>query len=178
MATEDDSTEVERLAPAAYDELRALAASFLRHERPDHTLQPTALVHEVYLKLAAYGPIPGGRTHFLVLAANAMRQILVDHARARAAGKRSGSRRRVALSNAIPAGGMTLEDCVVIDDALRRLALEDPRAARIVELRVFAGLSIVEIAGELGLSDRWTREQWRHGRAWLRRALAEDAAAQ
>ncbi len=157
--------------PVVYDELRRVAAAYLRRERTDHTLQPTALVHEAYLKLHARGVVQGGRTHFLARAATAMRQILVDHARARAAAKRGGGWKKVTVSEAAALSDDGVEDVIAVNDALERLAALDPRAARIVELRFFAGLTEAEIAGELGITDRWVREQWSHARAWLRREM-------
>ena len=158
--------------PEVYEDLRQLAEGYLRRERPDHTLEPTALVHEAFLKLAAQSKLaPNDRTHFLALAAGAMRQILVDHARASHALKRGGGWRRISVSEAISEASQGSEDLLSLDDALQRLAEEDERAAAIVEMRFFAGLTEVEIAAELGMSERWVRGQWAHARAWLRRQM-------
>ncbi|MFI5372955.1 MAG: ECF-type sigma factor [Candidatus Eisenbacteria bacterium] len=172
---EGRSDEPQQLMPAVYDELRRLAAGYLRKERTDHTLQPTALVHEAFLKLHARGIVTGGRTHFLALAATAMRQILVDHARAKAAAKRGGGWKKVTVSEASSLSDDGVEDLLAVNDALVKLAALDSTAARIVEMRFFAGLTEVEIAGELGISDRWVREQWGHARAWLRREMGLGA---
>lgn len=162
-----------RLLPEVYDELRSLAANYLRQERPDHTLQPTALVHEVFLKLSNQSRLEVvDRTHFLALAAGAMRQILVDHARAHHALKRGGNWQRITIDESLAVSEGGSEDVLVLDDALRRLAAEDPRAAHIVEMRYFAGLTEVEIAAEMGMSERWVRGQWAFARAWLRKAMS------
>jgi RNA polymerase sigma factor (TIGR02999 family) len=169
---DDGPTPIDRLLPAAYREVRAVAAAYLRRERPDHTLQPTALVHEAYLKLQRAGVSPAGRAHLLALAASAMRQILVDHARARAARKRGGGWQRVTVDSAVAFSRDGVEDVLAVHEALVRLATVDARAARVVEMRFFGGLTEVEIAEEMGISERWVREQWSHARAWLRRELA------
>src|SRR5215471_3977623 len=137
------------LVAAVYEELPGLAASYLRRERADHTLQPTALVHEAFLRLEASGVVSGGRTHFLALSAQVMRRVLVDHARARGTAKRGGGWTRVTVSEAARLSGGRHEDVIAVDAALTRLAVFDPRAARIVELRFFAGLTEEEIAAEL-----------------------------
>jgi RNA polymerase sigma factor (TIGR02999 family) len=161
-----------------YDELRRLAASALRRERPDHTLQPTALVHEVYLRLAGE---PQGRWenrgHFLAVAARAMRRILVDHARAHAAQKRGSGAARLSLDDlevgAIDPGQQP--DLVMLDEALGRLSSLDPRQAKIVELRYFGGLSVEETASAVGTSPRTIKRDWQVARAWLRREMARLA---
>jgi RNA polymerase sigma factor (TIGR02999 family) len=162
----------ERIA-AVYDELRGLAAAYMRRERSDHTLQPTALVNEAWLRLGG-SVIPGGRTHFLALAATVMRRVLIDYARARGAAKRGGGWSRVTVSEAARLSDGVDDDVIAVDEALTKLAALDPRAARIVELRFFAGLTEAEIAAELGISERWVRDQWRHARAWLRRAMLSE----
>jgi RNA polymerase sigma factor (TIGR02999 family) len=164
------------LMPVVYHELRGLAAGYLRRERTDHTLQPTALVHEAYLKLCARGVVTGGRTHFLALAATAMRQILVDHARAKTASKRGGGWKKVTVSEAVSLSDGPAQDVLAVNDALVKLTALDPIAGKIVEMRFFAGLTEIEIAGELGISDRWVREQWRHARAWLRHEMGVSGA--
>jgi RNA polymerase sigma-70 factor (ECF subfamily) len=157
-----------------YDELRRLAAAALRNERPDHTLQPTALVHEAYLRLA---DLPGNawkdRTHFLALASRAMRRILVDHARTRKALKR-GSGQVEALDDLdIPfVDPAPTVDVVLLDTALNRLGSLDPRQARIVELRFFGGLSVEETAAVVGASARTVKRDWQLARAWLRREMS------
>ena len=160
-----------------YDELRRLAAIALRHERPDHTLQPTALVHEAYLRLA---DLPGGawkdRTHFLALASRAMRRILVDHARTRKALKRGKGDVGALDALDIPIVDPTpTVDVVLLDTALDRLAKIDRRQARIVELRFFGGLSVEETATVIAASPRTVKRDWQLARAWLRREMSELA---
>jgi RNA polymerase sigma-70 factor, ECF subfamily len=158
-----------------YDELRRLAASALRHERPDHTLQPTALVHEAYLRLADE---PQGRwenrAHFLAVAARAMRRILVDHARSRNARKRGSGAVRFSIEDVedpVVAQGQDL-DLVVLDEALARLTALDPRQGRIVELRFFGGLSVEETGAVVGASPRTVKRDWQLARVWLKREMA------
>ena len=158
-----------------YDELRRLAASALRHERPDHTLQPTALVHEAYLRLADE-PMRRweNRSHFLAVAARAMRRILVDHARKHNAVKRGSGGVCLNLddlAHAAPAAEDAV-DLVALDDALRRLAELDPRQAKIVELRFFGGLSVDETAAIIDASPRTVKRDWQIARAWLKREMA------
>jgi RNA polymerase sigma factor (TIGR02999 family) len=157
-----------------YDELRRMAASVLRRERQDHTLQPTALVHEAYLRLADE---PHGRwenrAHFLAVAARAMRRILVDHARSRKARKRGSGVTRFTLEDVEPAAEPSLDlDLVTLDDALGRLAAIDPRQARIIELRFFGGLTVEETATAIGASPRTVKRDWQMARVWLRREMA------
>jgi RNA polymerase sigma factor (TIGR02999 family) len=158
--------------PAVYAELRALAASYFRG-RGAHTLQPTALVHEAFLRLEKHaGPI-ADRAHFFAIAATAMRQILTDHARRRKALKRGGAaRERVTLSNL--AALESPVDLVVLDDLLARLAALDGRQARLVELRFFAGLTEEEAAEILGVSLRTVQKEWRKARAWLYAELSRE----
>ena len=162
-----------------YDELRRLAAAALRHERPDHTLQPTALVHEAYLRLADE---PTGRwqnrSHFLAVAARAMRRILVDHARKHNAVKRGSGAVRLNLDDLEYAASVPTDavDLVTLDDALGRLAALDPRQARIVELRFFGGLSVEETAAVIDASPRTVKRDWQFARAWLKREMARLAS--
>jgi RNA polymerase sigma factor (TIGR02999 family) len=174
---EGDEGAGERLAALVYAELREVAARHLRAERPDHTLTPTALVHEAYLRLAGQQETAWqSRAHFFAMAARAMRRILVDHARARRAAKRSGGE-RVPLDDAsdVIAGADDAQaraiDLVALDDALARLTALDPRQARVVELRYFAGLEIEEVAELLGVSGMTVKRDWRLARAWLFREL-------
>lgn len=163
-----DSPDLNRLLPEVYDELRRLAARAMRGQRPDHTLQPTALVHEVYLKLA--GSSMGAlldRTHLLATAARAMRQILVDHARARLSEKRGGGAFRVTLSLAETPGEPEVFDLLAFDEALQRLSAIDEQQVRIVELRYLAGLTAEEVADALGISARTVRRDARMAKAWL-----------
>jgi RNA polymerase sigma factor (TIGR02999 family) len=166
-----DPAALDRLLPEVYDELRRLAARALRNQRPGHTLQPTALVHEVYLKLARASKMPVDRTHLLATAVRAMRQVLVDYARTRGAGKRGGGAIRVTLSLADtpqPSEAFTL---VALDEALRRLETVDPQQVRIVELRYLGGLSSEEVAVLLGVSARTVVRDLKMAKAWLVAAL-------
>jgi RNA polymerase sigma factor (TIGR02999 family) len=170
---------VQRLLPLVYDDLKALARSYFAAQPPDHTLQPTALVHEAYFRLVKAPEVSwSGRAHFFAVAAKAMRQILINHAEARHAGKRGGSRRRVSLSAAIDvaAPGTAAEsdrDVAIdaLDAALNRLEARDERQARIVELRWFGGMSVAEIAHVLNVSQSTVEKDWRMARLWLLREL-------
>ena len=168
------------LFPRVYKELRRLAATYLKRERPGQTLQATALVNEAYLRLVDQKRVQWrGRTHFFAVAAQAMRRILVDHARARLREKRGGDLERVTfIEGVLPdaANDCGLEDVVALDEALTKLAALDPRQARLVEQRFFGGLSIEEAAAELGISKRTAEGDWTHARAWLNRALTEVRA--
>lgn len=171
----DPRRVVARLLPEVYEELRSLAAHYLRQERSDHTLQPTALVHEAFLKLSRQSRLDvNDRMHFLALAAGAMRQVLVDHARAHLAAKRGGGWQRITVDESVAVSEGGIEDLIALDDTLKRLAEVDEPAARIVEMRFFAGLTEVEIAVAMGMSERWVRSQWAFARAWLRREMAKD----
>jgi RNA polymerase sigma-70 factor (ECF subfamily) len=168
------SSAVHQLLPLVYDELREMAASFFRHQRSDHTLQPTALVHEAYAKLlgAAEGEMSGSarwntRAHFFAVAAKAMRQILANHARDRKAAKRGGSWQRVTLSEAVSPTSDRDTDLTVLDEALEKLSALDERQGRIVELRFFAEMTEEEIAHVLGVSVSTVEREWRMARAWL-----------
>jgi RNA polymerase sigma factor (TIGR02999 family) len=177
-ATAGDRKAAADLLPLVYDELRKLAAARMAAESPDHTLQPTALVHEAYLRLI--GPADGlrwdNRGHFFAAAAEAMRRILVDAARRKRTHKHGGGR-RVELPDvaARPAGADdpgAAEQLLALDEALTRLAAEDPVAARVVELRHFAGLSIEDAAATLGMSRATAYRHWTYARAWLRDAVS------
>lgn len=161
------------LVPLVYEELRRVAAAALRRERADHTLQPTALVHEAFLRLAG---VPASqwrdRGHFVAIAARVMRQILVDHARGRHALKRGSADVRVPLDGLDVPAASTDVDLVALDDALQRLAELDERQARIVELRFFGGLTVEETAALIGASERTVKRDWQMARAWLKRELA------
>ena len=170
-----DRAALDELMPLVYNELRRLAVSHLRRERDDHTLQPTALVHEAYLRLAAVRD--GGfddRAHFFGAAANAMRRILVDHARARKAQKRGADVQRVNLDEALVAGIDPRLDLVALDEALQQLAVVSPLKERVVELRYFGGLSIEQTAAVLGIAPATVKRHWAFARVWLYRALSAD----
>jgi len=158
-----------------YAELRALAADFLRRERSNHTLQPTALVHEAWIRLSDQVGSPwDNRAQFFAIAAQAMRRILIDHARRRQADKRGVGRQRITLASDItPPLDAAEVDLLALDDALDRLAALDARQAKIVELRFFAGLTVDEVAEAIGVSARTVAGDWRLARAWLSRALGD-----
>lgn len=166
----DASAEAE-LLPLVYDDLRRAAESLLRRERPDHTLQPTDLVHEGYLKLVGQLPDATDRQHFIAIAARAMRQVLVDHARRRAASKRGSGVAHVRITNADVGLDVDLGEMVALDDALTRLGARNPRLPRVVELRFFAGLSEEETAEVLGVTARTVQRDWATARAWLYKEL-------
>ena len=168
-----DPEALTRLVPLVYDELHRLAGAQMRSERKGHTLQPTALVNELYLKLAdRESPRWRDRAHFFAVAARAMRQILVDYARVRDAGKRGGEETRISLDDATLATDPPGLDLLALDLALERLEALDERQARLVELRVFSGLTIEECAEVLGCSHATVSREWRHAQAWLRREVA------
>lgn len=163
---------VEKLMAMVYDDLRKLAAWQLQSERPDHTLQPTALVHEAYLKLTAQNPVEWqNKAHFFALAAQIMRHILVDYARGRQREKRGGGQAIVELKEALNLRPSSDPDLLALDDALKTLAGIDPRKCRIVELRYFGGLSIEETAEALRISETTVRREWTMAKAWLRREM-------
>jgi RNA polymerase sigma-70 factor (ECF subfamily) len=166
---------VAELMPLVYDELRRLAAGYLRRERPGQTLQPTALVNEAFVRLSQERGKPfQNRTHFLAIAALSMRQILVQRARARHAEKRGGGAERITLDESIARAPQPSDagvDVLALDEALTRLAALDPQQAKIVELRYFGGLTIEEAAEALEISPATVKRQWTVARAWLRREL-------
>jgi RNA polymerase sigma factor (TIGR02999 family) len=168
-----ESVAAEKLLPLVYDELRKLAASRLAQENPGQTLQPTALVHEAYLRLVDVEQAQAwkSRGHFFAAAARAMRRILVDAARRKRRAKHGGDRKRVAFDEIAAAAPDFRYDLVQLDDALARLAAEDPQAARLVELRHFVGQSIPEAAKVLGISPRTADRLWSFARAWLHREI-------
>ena len=161
------------LLPLVYDELRRLASRYLRHERGEHTLQPTALVHEAYLRLIDQRRVRWrNRAHFYGVSAQIMRRILVDHARTHQAEKRGAGWERVPLiDDEMPAGSNAV-DIVALDEALGRLATFDPQQERIVELRYFGGLTIDEVAEVVGLSAATVVREWTIAKAWLRAELS------
>lgn len=177
----DPNKDVEALLPVVYEELRRLASSYLRRERDAQSMQPTALVHEVYLRLLHDKPMLfQNRAHFCAIAATAMRRILVERARARHALKRGGIAPRVTLDESLaedtsgPGGtthGAGAVEVIALDQALERLEAMDPQRARIVELRYFGGLSVEETAAELDISPATVKRHWAVARAWLAREL-------
>ena len=166
-----------RLMPLVYGELRRLAGLYMRGERPGHTLQATALVHEAYLRLVGHEDVDWqNRAHFFGVAANLMRRILVDHARAKQAKKRGGGDQKVSLDQAVLVRPEAPEQFLALDEALERLAKRDPRQARIVELRYFGGLSEEETAEVLEISVRTVKRDWSVARAWLYQQLNPQPA--
>ena len=171
----DPSEAVRQLMPLVYDELRALAEKHLRSENAGHTLQPTALVHEVFMRLVEQSRVNWkGRAHFLAVSAQAMRRILVDHARARGRVKRGGEWRKVVLDELLAPPKLREVDSVALNDALETLATLDEQQARIVELRFFGGMSVAEVAHVLGVSKRKIEGDWTHAKAWLRAELSPE----
>ncbi len=168
----------EQLLPLVYDELRRLARGYMARENRDHTLQPTALVHEAYLRRVDQSRVTWqGRSHFRAVGARMMRRILIDHARSRGGQKRGGGLQRVTLGDSLlrpPDPDVDLPELLALNEALDRLAGLDERQAQVVELRFFGGLTNVEIAEALGVSDRTVLNDWKHGRAWLKRELSRQ----
>jgi len=163
-----------RLIPLVYAELRRVAARYMRGEQPGHSLQATALVHEAYLRLAGQQDISWqNRAHFFGVAANIMRRILVDHARAKQARKRGGSIQKVSFDEAVLVQPEPSRDFLALDEALERLARRDSRQSRIVELRFFGGLSEEEAAEVLGISVRTVKREWAVARAWLYKEISK-----
>jgi len=171
MTADKRAPGADELTPLVYNELRRLAAAYLRRERPGQTLQATALVHEAYLRLAGAGTPWQDKRHFVGIAARSMRQILVEHARARGAKKRWAGLDRVSLTDALALAAAPDAMLPALDEALERLEQMDAEQARIVELRFFAGLSIEEAADALGMSAATLKRRWSLARAWLHREL-------
>jgi RNA polymerase sigma factor (TIGR02999 family) len=165
---------VGRLLPIIYEELHALAQAYMRQERPDHTLQPTALLNEAYVRLVGQ-PASNlkDHTHFLAVAARTMRQVLVDHARRHRCNKRGGDRQRSPLEEVVLMTENRAVDVLALDDALSELATVNPDHVRVVELRFFAGLTIDETARALGMSTATVERAWQSARAWLYRQLTK-----
>ncbi len=170
-----DSRAADRLLPLVYDELRLIARNHLAHERPDHTLQATALVHEAYLRLVDSDSIRArSRAHFFALAAQAIRRILVDHARHANSIRKGGGVQRISLDQSPPVTVDSNVDMLELDDAMHKLAEVEPRYAQIIELRFFGGMRFGEIAELLDVSQRTIEREWRTARAWLYRNLANE----
>jgi RNA polymerase sigma factor (TIGR02999 family) len=168
-----DADAMGRLAGIVYDELRHLADLHLQRERSGHTLQPTALVHEAFLRVLGSSDVHWhGRAHFFRTAAEAMRRILVDYARSRNAQKRGGGQQRVELNESIDGSAEASEVVLAVHDALARLAEIDAEKARIVEMRFFGGLAVGEVAEALDVSDRTVERHWKTARAWLAREIS------
>lgn len=167
-----DERAVEELMPLVYDQLRRMAAAQMRGERGDHTLQPTALVHEAYTRLVKLELSWKDRVHFLSMSARLMRRVLMDHVRAHRAAKRGGGAIKVSVTEADDFATPVL-DLIDLDDALARLATQNERPSRVVELHYFGGMSYREIAGDLGISEATVDRDMRFARAWLLRELGE-----
>jgi RNA polymerase sigma factor (TIGR02999 family) len=177
-----DAAAEAKLLPLVYDQLRRQAAHQLRRERPGHSLSPTAVVHELYLRLVPQErAVWSNRTQFFAVASRLIRRVLVDHARERGAAKRAGGQQRVTLDENLaetgPRDGPRDADVLALDEALEELAALDPRRARLVELRYFGGLSLDETASALEISAATVSREWQLARAWLHRRLAASATA-
>jgi len=171
-----DAAAGERLFPVVYNELHRIASAYMRQERPEHTLQATALVHEAYLRLVGDGRDEAcyrSRRHFVAAAAVAMRRILVNHAKAKGSQKRGGDRTTLQLDEATAAFNDRSIDLLALDEAMDRLAELDPMQARLVELRFFGGMTVQECAEHLNVSQRTVHYEWAHARAWLRGQLEQ-----
>ena len=172
-----DSGAAEKLLPLVYSELHRLAASYMRRERPDHTLQATALINEAYLRLTKEDGEWNSREHFIGMAANVMRHVLVDYARAHKAKQRDGGLKRVELKDDLAISPEKIEEVVALDEALTRLERLQPRQGKVVEMRYFGGLSVEQIASLLGVSERSVKRDWSLARIWLFRELEQGSAA-
>jgi len=176
-----DRATTEELMPLVYDQLRRLARAYMSRESPGHTLQPTALVNEAYLRLVDSSKISWqGRTHFFAVGARVMRRLLIDHARGRGRQKRGAEWHRVTFSQMLPhlaQREVDYDQLLVMNEALERLAELDERQAKVVELRFFGGLTMPEVAHLLGVSQRTVEGDWTHARAWLKRELARDTSS-
>ena len=173
--SEGDKAALGKLMPLVYRELRRLAGHYMRRERPGHTLQASALVNEAYLRLVDYRRMQWqNRAHFFAVAAQAMRRVLVEHARSRQYAKRGGTAQRISLDDVAVLTDQQAAELVALDDALTSLEALDARKARIVELRYIGGLSIEETAETLGVSTATVERDWRSAKAWLYRAISQE----
>jgi len=173
-----DPKAAAELLPLVYEELRKLAAAHLAAEKPGQTLQPTALVHEAYLRLVGGDQDWDGRGHFFAAAAEAMRRILVDSARRKRAERHGGGRERVELGDHLPATGPTPDQLLAVDDALEQLAADDPTAAELVKIHYYAGLSVEQAGTALGLSRATAYRLWVYARSWLKCAVEDGLPAE
>jgi len=170
-----DKEELDKMMPAIYDELRRQAARYLRQERPGHTLQTTALIHEAYVRLVDQRNVQWqNRAHFFGIAAQMMRRILVDHARTKKRAKRGGSDIKVSLDDAAVAVKGPDQDVVAVEEVLSRLSKTDEQQSRVVELRFFSGLTVEETAEVMGISPATVKRDWSMAKAWLHRELSGD----
>jgi RNA polymerase sigma factor (TIGR02999 family) len=166
-----DAKAADRLLPLIYGELHRLAKSYMRRERPEHTLQATALINEAYLRLVQHGADWNNREHFIGAAAQVMRRVLVDYARSHRAQCRAGNLKKVELNEELAISPERLDEVTALDEALKRLAEENPRQAQVVELRYFGGLSVEEIAAHLGIAPRSVKRDWSLAKIWLFKEL-------
>jgi RNA polymerase sigma factor (TIGR02999 family) len=171
-----DSEAADKLLPLVYGELHRLASSYMRRERPDHTLQATALINEAYLRLAREDTDWNSRDHFIAVAANVMRRVLVDYARAHKAEHRGGGMTRIEMRDDLAISAKKLDDVAALDAALSNLERQNPRQGKVVELRYFGGLSVEQVASLLGVSTRSVKRDWSLARIWLFRELGHSAA--
>jgi len=172
--SEGDEAALDKLLPLVYDELHRLASSYMRRERPDHTLQTTALVHEAYLRLVDQKDVRWRtRVHFFAAAAQVMRHILVDYARSRRRAKRGGGVQEVSLDEGAVLSESRIHELLAVDNALTRLTAADARKSRIFEMRYFGGMSVEEAAEALKVSPATVARDWRMAKAWLRREIGE-----
>jgi RNA polymerase sigma-70 factor, ECF subfamily len=172
-----DARAAENLLPLVYAELHRLARSYMRRERPDHTLQATALINEAYLRLVGEDVDWNSREHFIGLAAHVMRRVLVDYARTRNAEQRGGGLKRVEMQDDLAISAEQLDQVEELDEALKKLEKENPRQARVVELRYFGGLSVEQIGAMLQIAPRSVKRDWALARIWLFRELRPGAEA-
>tara|TARA_R110002073_G_scaffold154287_7_gene309381 strand:+ start:21051 stop:21626 length:576 start_codon:yes stop_codon:yes gene_type:complete len=177
QVVDGDPNAADQLADVVYDRMRNLAGYLLRGESPGHTLQPTALVNEAYLRLVDQSRVDWrGKSHFFAIGAKMMRRILVDHARGKKRQKRGGERQRIELDDNLCVSSRKDEDVLAVEEALTKLAALDPRQAQIVELRFYGGLTMEEVAESLGVSKRTVESDWTMLRAWMRRELSDETA--
>ena len=174
--SQGDPEAADKLLPLVYGELHRLASSYMRNERPDHTLQATALINEAYLRLAREDTDWNSREHFIGVAANVMRRVLVDYARAHRAEQRGGGLKRVELHDDLAISAEKLDEVEALDEALRNLESHNPRQGKVVELRYFGGLSVEQIASLLQVSPRSVKRDWSLARIWLFRELHPGVA--
>jgi RNA polymerase sigma factor (TIGR02999 family) len=173
-----DEHAPERLLPLVYDELRQLAGRYLSREAVGHSLQPTELVHEAFVRLSQGAEIDlNGRTHFYAIGARAMRRILVDHARSKKRDKRGGGRKKLSLEEGLTLTTNSDEDVLAVEELMEDLREQDPRLAQIVELRFYGNMTVPEVAVAMGMSTRWVEKQWTLIKAWVRGQLGEDESA-
>jgi RNA polymerase sigma-70 factor (ECF subfamily) len=174
--TAGDRSDVEKLIELVYDDLRGLARAKLKEAPPNHSLDPTAVVHEVFIKLIDQEGVDWrGKSHFFAVCAQSMRFVLVDHARQKYAQKRGGERQRIPLTDDLAVSSKRDEDVLALDEAITALSKFDERRARIVEMRFFGGMTVKEVAEALGISERGVGKQWATVRLWLRRYLADNS---